>query len=147
MGNRELAQAIYPYASIIHTTLAFGRPLVILFCIWKPQTCKYLYQYQLILFLAKELMPLDVGSTYVFCILMENYIYLVLFSHYVWLDIISATAAMSFVIVWVRTFLYNDNQGLAKFASSSAMCLFNISYYGVMCHIIFRWIGLLYVNA
>ena len=120
MGNRELAQEIWPYASVIHTTLNFGRPLVILLCIWKPQICNYMHQYQMILFLAKELMPLDTGSTHLFCMLVENFVILILFSHYIWLDYISATAAISFVALWVRTFLYNDNHGLAKLASSFA---------------------------
>ena len=74
MGNRELSQEIWHYASVIHMTLNLGRPLVILLCIWKPQICKYLLQYQLIIFLAKELMPLDNGSTYVFRMMLETFV-------------------------------------------------------------------------
>ena len=62
----------------------------------------------------------------------EFLIYLVCFHHYVWLDTICMTAALSFVIVWVQTYLYNDNPGLVMLALSCAINGFFFVYYGVI---------------
>ena len=81
-------------------------------------------------------MPFDRGANHIHCMIEENLIYLVCFHHYVWLDTICMTAALSFVIVWVQTYLYNDNHGLVALALSCVINGFFIVYYGVVNNMI-----------
>ena len=121
--------------------------MIVLLAIWKPQLCKYFYQYQIVYVLARELMPIDYGSQHQQSILLENFATLLLFTHYIWLDIISASVALSIVMVGSRTLLYNDSQGVAKLATTCVSILLYNFYNSIVIYMIFSWTGFLYMNS
>ena len=61
-GNRELAQALHPYASTMFRILNYCRPVLCAASIYKPQLTKYFYQYLLLGYISKELMPMNYGT-------------------------------------------------------------------------------------
>ena len=91
--NYDIAHHMLPVAMWAHIVLTFGRVLLVLISLKRPQVCKVFFNYDLVLLLVNECLVKEVGSE------AENYIMLLLYFIFVF------TTHLDFWPSFVGTFL------------------------------------------
>ena len=91
-------------------------------------------------------MPMNYGESHFFRLLLESYVLLTLFFHHIWLDLICCCSSLTFVILGVRTMLYQDELG-SKLLVACAATIVWTCYNILLVYFLISLAGFLFTNS
>ena len=90
---------------------------------------------------------MDYGNSHAFRLLLEQFAIVTMFFHHVFVDAICCCASLIFVIMGVRTVLYEDEAGPAKLSITCAACCLWAFYNIVLVYFLISMAGHLFTNS
>ena len=145
--NRQVVQAILPFARWILILTNIGRIPLMVVSIKKPDVCKYYLYYELIAAAVRESLPIDYGDVHTQNVLLLNFAWMCMYGFNFWRNTGALLLFTGYVLIVVRAYLYQDEKGMLELVSifivSCVWLVFNCAF----IHIVISWVGFKFVAA